>query len=356
MTAAPGDDMGAEKSLPMEDLIARLRREGLARIAAADSSEAIADTRIALLGRKGALTGLLRGVKELPEAQRPAAGAALNALRAVLEQALAARAGAASGEAPPASPCDLTLPGAPPAFLGSLHPLVSVVEEICDIFHGLGFTRAEGPDVELDYYNFTALNFPDDHPSRDAQDTFYIDDRVCLRTQTTPVQVRMLERHAPPLACVAPGRVYRNEAADASHASEFFQIDGFCVDKAISLADLRATVHRFVELFFGEGRRVRFRPHFFPFTEPSVEVDMSCASCGGAGCAVCGRTGWLEIMGAGMIHPNVFASAGLPPDAYTGYAFGMGIDRIVMLRHRLGDIRLLYENDLRFLSQFRGGR
>jgi phenylalanyl-tRNA synthetase alpha chain len=231
---------------------------------------------------------------------------------------------------------------------------LAAVEEICAIFRGLGFDRDEGPEVELDYYNFTALNFPDDHPARDIQDTFYIDDAICLRTQTSPVQVRVMEREKPPLAYVFPGRVYRNETTDASHAAEFFQIEGLCVGSAVSLADLRSTVDTFVEAFFGSGRETRFRPHYFPFTEPSVEVDMECVSCGGSGCPVCARTGWLEIMGAGMVHPNVFRYAGYPDDAYTGFAFGMGIDRIVMLRYGIDDIRLLYENDVRFLEQFRG--
>ncbi len=208
--------------------------------------------------------------------------------------------------------------------------------------------------MELDHYNFTALNFPDDHPARDIQDTFYIDEKVLLRTQTSPVQVRYMERHQPPLACVFPGRVYRNENADASHSSEFYQIEGLVVDKAVGMADLKATVDTFVRNFFGADEPTRFRPHYFPFTEPSVEVDMQCVACRGAGCGVCGQTGWLEIMGAGMVHPNVFRAAGYPDDAYTGFAFGMGIDRIAMLKYGIGDIRLLYENDLRFLQQFRG--
>jgi phenylalanyl-tRNA synthetase alpha chain len=337
----------------MDESIDRLRRDGLARIAAAGTAAELEAVRVALLGRRGELTLRLRGLKELPDAERPAAGDALNRVKDEFTAALAGRQEGQGGKAVPAGG-DLTLPGRPLSPLGSLHPLPTVLEEICDIFYGLGFSREAGPDVELDYYNFTALNFPDDHPSRDSQDTFYIDDRTCLRTQTSPAQVRIMERRQPPLAVVVPGRVYRNEAADASHASEFYQIEGFCVDRAVSLADLKTTVHQFVHAFFGPGREIRFRPHFFPFTEPSVEVDMACAACGGAGCSVCGRTGWLEIMGAGMIHPHVFAAAGYPADAYTGYAFGMGIDRIAMLRHGIPDIRLLYENDLRFLAQFRG--
>ena len=229
-----------------------------------------------------------------------------------------------------------------------------MLENICDIFHGMGFSRDEGPEVELDYYNFTALNFPDDHPARDIQDTFYFNEKVLLRTQTSPVQVRMMERRDPPLACIFPGRVYRNENADASHSSEFFQVEGLVVDRAVSMADLKDTVDTFVKNFFGASAPTRFRPHYFPFTEPSVEVDMQCILCGGKGCGVCKQSGWLEIMGAGMVHPNVFKAAGYPDDRYTGFAFGMGIDRIAMLKYGITDIRLLYENDLRFLNQFRG--
>jgi phenylalanyl-tRNA synthetase alpha chain len=219
-----------------------------------------------------------------------------------------------------------------------------VLEEICDIFYGMGYSRADGPDVELDALNFTALNFPDDHPSRDLQDTFYVRPDVVLRTQTSPVQVRVMRATQPPIAIVAPGRVYRQEQADATHGAEFFQIEGLFVDRAVSLADLKSTVHAFVRAFYGQERTLRFRPHFFPFTEPSVEVDMRWE--------VQGRAGWLEIMGAGMVHPHVFANCGYEPDAYTGFAFGMGIDRIAMLRHGIPDLRLLYENDVRFLQQF----
>jgi phenylalanyl-tRNA synthetase alpha chain len=220
----------------------------------------------------------------------------------------------------------------------------------------MGFSREDGPDVELDYYNFTALNFPDDHPARDIQDTFYIDDKRLLRTQTSPVQVRLMERQKPPLAVVVPGRVYRNEAVDATHSSEFFQIEGLYVDRNVSLVDLKTTVQEFISQLYGPNTDIRFRPHFFPFTEPSVEVDMQCFGCGGDGCTLCGRTGWIEIMGAGMVHPNVFKAVGYDPDEYTGFAFGLGIDRIAMLRYGIDDIRLLYENDLRFLQQFRGVR
>ncbi|MCP4571288.1 MAG: phenylalanine--tRNA ligase subunit alpha [bacterium] len=339
----------------MKETIERLRSSGIARIEAASHAADLEEVRVALLGRKGEVTGLLRGLKDLDSAERPAAGAELNRLKLELDAGLTARAAQLADSGPVAGPgWDLTLPGELPAGEGSNHPLITVLEEICDIFYGMGFRRGDGPEVELDYYNFTALNFPDDHPARDIQDTFFIDEKRLLRTQTSPVQVRTMERMEPPLALVVPGRVYRNENADASHSSEFYQIEGLVVDTAISLADLKSTVDTFVRRFFGADEPTRFRPHFFPFTEPSVEVDMQCVACRGKGCGVCGQTGWLEIMGAGMVHPNVFKAAGYPEDAYTGFAFGMGIDRIAMLKYGIGDIRLLYENDLRFLQQFRG--
>jgi phenylalanyl-tRNA synthetase alpha chain len=310
---------------------------------------------VALLGRKGEVTLLLRGLKDVAETERPAMGAELNRLKVDLGEALDAReATIRGGQRTEATRYDLTLPGNPPAPVGTNHPLVSTLESICDIFYGMGFSRGDGPEVELDYYNFTALNFPDDHPARDIQDTFYINDKVCLRTQTSPVQVRFMEQTEPPLACIFPGRVYRNETADASHSAEFYQIEGLVVDRDISMADLKHTVDTFVRNFFGAAEPTRFRPHYFPFTEPSVEVDMQCVVCRGEGCGVCGQTGWLEIMGAGMVHPNVFKAAGYPTDRYTGFAFGLGIDRIAMLKYGIDDIRLLYENDLRFLKQFRG--
>ncbi len=340
----------------MQEMLARLRADGHALIEGISSVAEAEKAKVALFGRKGALTLQLRGLKDLPAEQRPAAGAALNALRQELEGLLDTSLAALVAEADAGADVgvDLSLPGLPPAPAGSRHPLSTIIEEICDIFHGMGFTVAEGPDVELDWYNFTALNFPDDHPARDIQDTFYINEKMLLRTQTSPVQVRTMEQREPPLAVVVPGRVYRNEAVDASHAAEFFQIEGLYVDENVSLADLKTTVTQFIRTLYGPATTIRFRPHYFPFTEPSVEVDMRCFACGGDGCNVCGKTGWIEIMGAGMVHPNVFVAAGYDRDAYTGFAFGLGIDRIAMLRYGINDIRLLYENDLRFLHQFRG--
>jgi phenylalanyl-tRNA synthetase alpha chain len=267
----------------------------------------------------------------------------------LLEERREALSSGAGDEEP--YPGDPSLPGRA-TWRGGLHVLHRTVNDIKRILHGMGYSLAEGPDVELDYYNFEALNFPPDHPSRDLQDTFYINRDILLRTQTSPVQIRYMEKHPPPLKIMAPGRVYRNESPDPSHSAEFLQIEGLYVDTNVSLADLKNDVTYFVHSFFGPDARVRFRPHFFPFTEPSAEVDMSCSACKGQGCAVCGKTGWLEIMGAGMVHPNVFRYAGYDPDACTGFAFGMGVDRIAMLKYGIDDIRLFLANDLRFLRQF----
>ena len=342
----------------MQDVLDRLRQEGLAHIGEASDMEGLDAIRVEYLGRKGHVTLQLRGLKDLSAEERPAAGAALNDLKVALEAASDERKLALQQVSDQAEiqGVDLSLPAVPSLSSGTMHPLPSIIEEICDIFRGMGFSREDGPDVELDYYNFTALNFPDDHPARDIQDTFYIDDKRLLRTQTSPVQVRLMERQKPPLAVVVPGRVYRNEAVDATHSSEFFQIEGLYVDRNVSLVDLKTTVQEFISQLYGPNTDIRFRPHFFPFTEPSVEVDMQCFGCGGDGCTLCGRTGWIEIMGAGMVHPNVFKAVGYDPDEYTGFAFGLGIDRIAMLRYGIDDIRLLYENDLRFLQQFRGVR
>ena len=328
----------------MQQEIDALVREASSRIDATDDLDELDALRVHYLGRKGELTRLLRGLGSMPAEERPAAGQALNRAKIALQEAVDARQDTlrARRDAAPFTG-DLTLP-ARGAVRGSLHPVYEVIEEICDIFHGLGFTRVGGPEVELDALNFTALNFPDDHPSRDLQDTFYVNDEVVLRTQTSPVQIRTMRETEPPLAVVVPGRVYRQEQPDASHAAEFHQIEGLLVDHDVSLADLKSTVHHFVRTFFGEDKTLRFRPHFFPFTEPSVEVDLWWESERG------GR--WLEIMGAGMVHPNVFRNSDVDPERWTGFAFGMGVERIVLVRHGIDDIRLLLDNDIRLLRQF----
>lgn len=328
----------------MQEQIEKLTGDALAAVAEAGDVAALDEVRVRWLGRKGELTVLLRQLKDVPADERPAAGQALNRAKQDIATAVESRqAELLSAADASALDLDLTRPGRG-GVRGSLHPVHEVIDEICGIFAGLGYSRVEGPDVELDALNFTALNFPADHPSRDLQDTFYIDDEVLLRTQTSPVQVRTMRGSEPPLAIVAPGRVYRQEQPDASHAAEFHQIEGLLVDRNVSLADLKATVHHFVNAFYGEDMKLRFRPHFFPFTEPSVEVDLWWESERG------GR--WLEIMGAGMVHPNVFRNSGIDAEKWTGFAFGMGVDRMVLVRHAIDDIRLLLDNDLRFLKQF----
>jgi len=329
-----------------------LEAEATVAVAAADEG-ALEDLRVRYLGRRGSLTTILRGLGDLPPEARPVVGQRANAVKAAIEGALEARrlalrATARTGLA--ADRLDSTLPGRPP-MLGGLHPLTATLEDILEIFASLGFAVAEGPEVELDYYNFEALNIPKDHPARDMQDTFYITDEVLLRTHTSPVQVRVMEAQPPPVRVVVPGKVYRRDA-DVTHSPMFHQVEGLLVDEGVTFADLKGTLTAFVRLFFGEATRLRFRPSFFPFTEPSAEVDISCVICRGAGCRVCSQGGWLEILGAGMVDPEVFRFVGYDSERFTGFAFGMGVERIAMLRYGIDDIRLFFENDLRFLEQF----
>jgi len=337
----------------LEEQLRQLREEALEELGGLDEIQALEGFRIKFLGKKGVVAGLYGRMGALTPEERPAFGQAVNALRDELESSLAARKEEVGEKVEGRLPAgyDPSLPGFSPWF-GRRHILASVMEEIVDIFRGMGFSVADGPEVELDYFNFQALNFPDDHPSRDTQDTFYINEDVLLRTHTSPVQVRYMEKNPPPIRIVVPGRVYRNEAIDASHAAEFHQVEGLYVDEGVTMGDLTVSLRNFAREFFGTGTELRFRPHFFPFTEPSAEADMTCFGCGGSGCRICGNTGWIEIMGAGMVHPNVFKSAGYDSDKVTGFAFGMGVERIAMLRHGIKDIRLFLENDLRFLSQF----
>ncbi|TLM80524.1 MAG: phenylalanine--tRNA ligase subunit alpha [Actinobacteria bacterium] len=343
------------------------RDEGLAAIAAAGSTAALDEVRVAYLGKKGSLTGVLRGLGALSAEERPAAGKAANEVREALEAALAAR-GAELGASETAArltaeAADVTLPGRRRAP-GHRHLIDRIAAEIVDIFIGLGYRVAEGPQVELDFYNFTALNTPPDHPARSLSDTFYVKDLsgeaataggpsdVLLRTHTSPVQVRYMEAHEPPIFVVAPGKVYRRDVADPSHLPQFSQVEGLVVDEGITFGDLKGTLDHFCKQMFGEMRRTRFRPHFFPFTEPSAEVDVSCGICDGAGCRFCKGTGWLEIMGCGMVDPNVFAHVGIDSERFTGFAFGMGVERIACLKYGVPDLRVLVEGDMRFLRQF----
>jgi phenylalanyl-tRNA synthetase alpha chain len=333
----------------IEHLASRFRAE----LAGVDDERALEALRVRYLGRKGVLARLFQDLGKAPAAERPAMGKAIHTLEQVVVDGLATRKTALSARAEEHLPAgfDPSLPGRRP-WRGRRHILSAVLEEIIDIFRGMGFSVAEGPEVETDYYNFQALNFPANHPSRDSQDTFYVDDEVLLRTHTSPVQVRYMEAHPPPVRIVAPGRVYRNEAVDASHAAEFFQLEGLYVDEGVTIGDLKTTLRQFAREFFGPRAELRFRPHFFPFTEPSAEADVLCFNCGGEGCRICGGTGWIELLGAGMVHPNVFRAVGYDPERVTGFAFGIGIERMAMQRYGIEDIRLFLENDVRFLSQF----
>jgi phenylalanyl-tRNA synthetase alpha chain len=336
------------------DLIRQLRDlavGGRAAIANAENEERLEEVRVEFLGRKGRLTGILRQLGGIQPEERAAVGAEGNAVKQSLtehfdqrEQALAVRAEAEPRE-------DLTLPGRG-RWRGGTHPVTQVVEETCEIFRDLGFTRVRGPEVETEEYNFTKLNIPLDHPAADMHDTFYVTEGVVLRTHTSPVQARVMEQFRPPVRVVVPGTVYRRDPFDASHAPAFEQLEGLAVDEGITFVDFKATLSEFARRFFGPGTKTRFRPSYFPFTEPSAEVDVSCQLCAGEGCSACKRTGWMEIMGAGMVNPAVFEAVGYDPERYTGFAFGMGPARIAMQRYRIPDIRLLYENDARFLKQF----
>ncbi|MBI4561216.1 MAG: phenylalanine--tRNA ligase subunit alpha [Candidatus Rokubacteria bacterium] len=326
-------------------------KAGLARARSRAELEAL---RVRYLGRQGLLTQLLRSIPSLPPHERPELGRQGNEAKAEIEALLAQRLAevkeAERERELAAEQPDLTLPGRRPP-LGTLHPLTQVQDEIIEIFLGLGFAVAEGPEVESDFYNFEALNIPKDHPARDMQDTFYLAEEVLLRTHTSPVQIRSMKAQRPPVRVVCPGKCYRRDA-DITHSPMFHQVEGLAVDRDISMGDLKGTLELFAREMFGSGTRIRFRPSFFPFTEPSAEVDVRCFLCGGAGCRVCKQSGWLEILGSGMVHPEVLRTVGYDPEEVTGWAFGMGVERIAMLKYGIDDIRLFFENDLRFLQQF----
>jgi phenylalanyl-tRNA synthetase alpha chain len=306
--------------------------------------------RIRYLSRKGAIADLFMDLKNAAESERPGLGKQLNDLKNSFGRALES-AQAHWQDAAGSDHLDLSLPGRKP-FVGRHHPLTKILDEIKSIFTGMGFVIEDGPEIESDYYNFEALNIPRNHPARDMQDTLYISDEVVLRTHTSPVQVRVMERQKPPVRIIAPGRVYRRDTPDASHSPFFHQVEGLVVDEGINFGDLKGVITAFAHKMFGSDIQVRFRPSFFPFTEPSAEYDFICVFCRGKGCRVCKNTGWVEISGAGMVDPNVFKYVGYDNEKYTGYAFGLGIDRIAMLRYNIHDIRLFFENDLRFLEQF----
>ncbi|MBM4263559.1 MAG: phenylalanine--tRNA ligase subunit alpha [Deltaproteobacteria bacterium] len=345
----------------MNDSLESFRGEVLDRIQQANREADIEQLRVEVLGRSGSLTLRLRGLKDLPAEERPRAGQELNQLRQALEAELEERLRVVKerrqAQALQAERLDVTLPGTR-WERGRLHPLTLVIDEIIDIFAGMGFEVARGPDIEDDYHNFEALNFPKDHPARDMQDTFFVAGDRLLRTHTSPVQIRTMESRQPPLQVIVPGAVYRHDD-DATHAPMFHQVEGFMVDKNISFANLKGVLTHFLKQIFGRDLAVRFRPSFFPFTEPSAEIDIQCVICGGGGkmasgqsCRVCKTSGWLEILGAGMIDPNVFKFVGYDPENVSGFAFGMGVERIAMLKYGIDDIRLFFANDLRFLRQF----
>jgi phenylalanyl-tRNA synthetase alpha chain len=339
----------------MRDLLASLDglRERLREIPQADAQR-LQDLRTEILGRKhGALTDILKALPTLDAQSRKAVGGAANALKQEFAAAIAAREQALASAGPVVADMDPTMPGRA-SWQGGLHVVTQVVEEICDIFRELGFTRAVGPEIETERNNFYALNFPHDHPALDSQDSFYVTNDLLLRTHTSPVQIRTMEAYPPPIRVVIPGQVYRRDPFDASHAPVFEQIEGLVVDEGVSFVDLKATLSHFARRFFAADAVVRFHPSFFPFTEPSADMSVRCTVCGGRGCPTCKQSGWMEILGSGMVHPAVLENCGIDAERYTGFAFGMGPHRIAMLRYGIPDIRLFYESDVRFLTQFAG--
>lgn len=334
--------------------LSSLKKEVEAAICDADTEKALEDIRVGYLGKKGKISAILKGVGALPHEDRPRLGEKANEIKRAVETTIKERAQALSvlslQKKLSSEAVDLTLPGKR-LLKGSLHPVTSILKEISDAFLPLGFIVEEGPDIESDFYNFEALNIPKEHPAREMQDTFYLSEDMLLRTHTSPVQIRTMEKYDPPMRVLAPGTVYRCDS-DITHTPMFHQVEGFVVDKNVTFAQLKWTLGAFVHSIFGQDVGIRLRPSFFPFTEPSAEVDIECVICGGDGCRVCKGTGWLEILGAGMIDPEVFKSVGYDPEIYSGFAFGMGVERIAMLKYGIKDLRLFFENDVRFLNQF----
>ena len=339
----------------MKEQLEKIKSEALAKIDASDALEKLNEIRVAYLGKKGELTSVLKSMKDVAPEERPKVGQMVNEVRALIEERLeetkTALARKAREEQMKREVIDVTLP-AKKANTGHKHPNTIALEEVERIFVGMGYEVVEGPEVEYDLYNFEKLNIPKGHPARDEQDTFYINDSILLRSQTSPVQARVMEKQKPPIRMIAPGRVFRSDEVDATHSPSFHQIEGLVIDKHITFADLKGTLAEFARELFGEDTKVKFRPHHFPFTEPSAEVDVSCFKCGGKGCRFCKGSGWIEILGCGMVHPHVLEMCGIDPEEYTGFAFGVGLERIALLKYEIDDMRLLYENDIRFLKQF----
>ncbi|MEI3266708.1 phenylalanine--tRNA ligase subunit alpha [Frisingicoccus sp.] len=339
----------------MKDRLEQIRQNALAQIQEAGALEKLNDIRVAFLGKKGELTSIMKSMKEIAPEDRPAFGQMVNETRSEIERKMeemrAELARKAREAQLKAEVIDVTLP-AKKSNVGHRHPNTIALEEVERIFVGMGYEVIEGPEVEKDYYNFEALNIPDNHPAKDEQDTFYINKEFVLRTQTSGTQVHTMETQPLPIRMIAPGRVYRSDEVDATHSPCFHQIEGLVIDKHITFADLKGTLAEFARELFGEETKVKFRPHHFPFTEPSAEMDVTCFKCGGKGCRMCKGSGWIEILGCGMVHPKVLKMSGIDPDEYSGFAFGVGLERIALLKYEIDDMRLLYENDTRFLKQF----
>ena len=339
----------------MKQQLEEIRESAKSQLSKAASLAELETLRVKYLGKKGELTAILKQMGKLSAEERPIIGQLANEIRADLEASIAESVEDIKQklleQKLKSEKIDVTLP-AKKQSLGHKHPLSIVLDEVKDIFFGMGFSIASGPEVEWDYYNFEALNIPENHPARDTQDTFYITEKMLLRTQTSPCQIRVMENQKPPIRVIAPGRVYRSDAVDATHSPLFHQIEGLVVDKGITMADLKGNLESFAKRLYGEQTKIRLRPHHFPFTEPSCEIDVSCFRCGGKGCPMCKGEGWIEILGAGMVHPKVLRNCGIDPDVYSGFAFGLGLERLVMFRFNIDDMRLLYENDVRFLNQF----
>ena len=336
----------------MLDRIERVRLSALEALGVAKSLQELENVRVRFLARKGEIAELFDRMKEVSPEERPALGKALNELRTAVQSAFEKKkAGIENATHREHASIDFTLPGRK-QWIGSKHPITQTLDEIVRIFTGMGFTIATGPEIEDDYHNFEALNFPPDHPARDMQDTFFISDKILLRTHTSPVQIRVMEQQKPPVRVIIPGRCYRNEAISARSYCLFHQVEGLYVDVGVTFSELKGTLVAFAKQLYGADTRYRFRPSFFPFTEPSAEMDICCFICSGKGCRICKRTGWLEILGCGMVDPNVYKFVGYDPEKYAGYAFGMGIERMAMLRYGIDDIRMFFDNDIRFLKQF----
>lgn len=339
----------------MKAQLEAIEKKAFEELTAAQDLKDLDAVRVKYLGKKGELTAILKQMGKLSAEERPVIGQLANQVRAQIEERLEETKTNLEAhlldQRLATETLDVTMPGKR-SVLGKKHPITIVLDELKEIFIGMGFDVAQGPEVELDYYNFEALNIPKDHPARDTQDTFYINNNVVLRTQTSPIQIRVMEKQKPPIRIIAPGRVYRSDALDATHSPLFHQVEGLVVDKNITMADLKGTLEVFVKRLYGEESVVRFRPHHFPFTEPSAELDVQCFNCHGEGCRLCKGEGWIEILGCGMVHPKVLENCGIDPEEYSGFAFGMGLERLVMRRYNIDDLRLFYENDARFLNQF----